>query len=168
VQTYDLLFRSVFVFFIIELGSRRVVHFGTTRSPTDAWVAQPWRNATPFGEGPQFLICGNDQKYGANFARVTQDVDIPKTPVRALKANAVCERFNGNVTGECLDHVIILGERYLRRLVCDYITFFNTARPHQGIVQQIPVPPASRAARGPVRCRNVLGGIIHDYYRDAA
>jgi len=112
VQTYDLFFRSVFVFFIIELESRRVVHFGVTRSPSDAWVAQQWRNATPFEEGPRFLIRDNDQKFGAHFSRVTGEVEVLKTPVRAPKANAVCERFIGSVRRECLDHVIILSERH--------------------------------------------------------
>ena len=67
-QTYDLFFRTAFVFVVIELGSRRVVHFGVTRNPTDKWTAQQLREATPFGEGPRFLIRDND-KYGASFAR---------------------------------------------------------------------------------------------------
>ncbi len=62
VQTFDLFFRAVFLFFIIEHGSRRVVHVGVTRTPSDAWVAQQVREATPFGEGPRFLICDNDDK----------------------------------------------------------------------------------------------------------
>jgi hypothetical protein len=95
VQTYDLFFRTIFVFFIIELESRRVVRFGVTRSPGDVWVAQQWRNATPFEEGPRFLIRDNDKKFGAHFACVTDTIDILKTPVRAPKANAVCERFIG-------------------------------------------------------------------------
>ena len=61
-QTYDILFRTVFVFIIVELGSRRVVHFGVTRNPTDQWTAQQLREATPFGEGPRFLIRDNDNK----------------------------------------------------------------------------------------------------------
>jgi putative transposase len=65
-QTYDLLFRTLFVFVIIELDSRRVVHFGVTRHPADAWIAQQLREATPFAEGPRFLIRDNDRKYGAS------------------------------------------------------------------------------------------------------
>ena len=64
-QTYDLFFRSLFVFVIIELGSRRLVHFGVTRNPTDAWLAQQLREATPFAEGPRYLIRDNDSKYGS-------------------------------------------------------------------------------------------------------
>ena len=75
-QTHDLFFRTIFVFFIIELGSRRLIHFGVTRSPSDAWVAQQLREAAPFGEGPRFLIRDNDSKYGAAFARVADGSGI--------------------------------------------------------------------------------------------
>ncbi|MBZ0306451.1 MAG: integrase, partial [Anaerolineae bacterium] len=67
VHTYDLFFRSVFIFFMIELGSRQVIHYGVTRRPTDPWVTQQLREATPLGERPQYLICDNDGKYGVGF-----------------------------------------------------------------------------------------------------
>jgi hypothetical protein len=68
-QTFNVWFRTLFVFFIIELGSRRVVHFAVASSPNDAWVAQQVREATPYDTRPQFLIRDNDRKYGAEFAR---------------------------------------------------------------------------------------------------
>jgi len=88
-HTYDLFFRSVFAVVIIELGSRRLAHFGVTRNPTDAWVAQHLRNATPFGQGPRFLIHDNDRKYGASFARVAKEtgIEVLWTPYGAPKAN---------------------------------------------------------------------------------
>jgi putative transposase len=171
VQTYDLFFRTIFVFFIIELESRRVVHFGVTRSPNDVWVAQQWRNATPFGEGPRFLIRDNDDKFGPHFSLVTGNIDILKTPVRAPKANAICERFIGSVRRECLDHVIILGERHLQRLVREYVDYFNHVRPHQGI-GRIPDPPTvdridESQTDQPVIAVPVLGGLHLDYRRAA-
>jgi hypothetical protein len=72
-QTYDLFFRVVFVYFIIELGSRRIVQYGVTRSPSDFWVAQQVREATPCEEGPRLLIRDNDGKYGQCFNRVAKD-----------------------------------------------------------------------------------------------
>ena len=116
-QTYDAFFRAVFVFVIIELGSRRVVHFAVTRSPTDAWVAQQLRNATPFAEGPRYLLRDNDSKYGPSFARVAAGIEVLRTPYRAPKANAICERFLGSLRRECLDHILILGERQLHHTV---------------------------------------------------
>ena len=74
-QTYDALFRTVFVFVIIELGSRRVVHHGVSRNPTDEWTAQQSREATPYGEGPWYLIRDNDSKYGDSFERVTAGIE---------------------------------------------------------------------------------------------
>lgn len=147
VQTFDIFFRVVFVYFIVELGSRRVVHYGVTRSPGDFWVAQRVREATPYDEGPRFLIRDNDKKYGKCFTQVAQarGIKVFRTPVRAPRANAICERFIGSVQRECLDHVLILSERHLHRLMGEYVAYFNHARPHQGLDQRIPYSsPSSR------------------------
>jgi putative transposase len=170
-QTYDALFRSIFVFVIIELESRRVVHVNVTRHPTDAWVAQQLREATPFGEGPRFLIRDNDKKYGDQFQHVVDgaEIDILSTPVEAPRANAFCERFLGSLRRECLDYMLILGERHLRRIVSEYVTYFNEARPHQGINQRIPCdPPLPDHPDGEIVGIPVLGGLHHDYRRKAA
>lgn len=94
----------MFAFVIVELGSRRVVHFGVTRHPTDVWVAQQLREATPFGEGPKHLLRDNDSKYGVHFAKVAAGVhiDIITTPYRTPRANAICERLIGSIRRECL------------------------------------------------------------------
>jgi putative transposase len=109
----DLFFRSLFAFFIIELHSRKVIHVGVTRSPTDAWTAQQLREATAFGVGPKYLIRDNDSKFGVTFSRVakTSSIEILKTPYHAPRANAICERFLGSARRECLDHLLILHER---------------------------------------------------------
>jgi len=171
-QTYDIFFRTVFVFVIIELGSRRAVHFRVTRNPTDQWTAQQLREATPFGEKPRFLIRDNDDKFGPAFARVANatDIEVLKTPYRAPKANAICERFLGNLRRECLDHFLILGERHLHRLVKEYMAYFNHACPHQGIEQHIPCQPErpeGPPASGKIVSRPVLDGLHHDYYWQA-
>jgi len=118
-QTYDLFFRALFVFIIIELVTRRIVHLGVTRHPTDKWLAQQLREATPFGASPRFLIRDNDRKYGSSFSRVAFGTgnEILRTPYRAPKANAICERFLCSLQRECLDHFIILRERHLYRIV---------------------------------------------------
>jgi len=136
----DLFFRQIYAFFIIELGSRRVVHFGVTSHPTDAWVAQQLREATPYGLTPRFLIRDRDGKYGDGFARVAKasSIEVLKTPYRAPKANAICERFLGSLRRECLDHLLVVGDRQLHRVIKEYVEYFNRARPHQGIGQRIP------------------------------
>ncbi|CAA9544844.1 MAG: Mobile element protein, partial [uncultured Thermomicrobiales bacterium] len=165
----DLLFRPVYAFFVIALGSRRVVHVAATRHPTDAWVAQQLREATPFDERPRFLIRDNDRKYGPCFARVAaaSGIRVLRTPVRAPRANAVCERFLGSVRRECLDHMLVLGERHLHRVLREYVAYFNRERPHQGIGQATPEqsPAGLRNRAGPVCSTPVLGGLHHVYRR---
>jgi putative transposase len=169
----DLFFRSLFAFFIIELQSRKVIHVGVTRSPSDTWVAQQLREATSYGEGPKYLIRDNDNKFGVNFARVanTSSIEILKTPYQAPRTNAICERFLGSVRRECLDHLFILHEKQLQRVLHAYVQYFNRARPHQGIWQQIPesnagpVPPDHEG--GKILSFPVLGGLHHDYRRRA-
>ena len=138
-QTHDIGFRAIFVFVIIELSSRRVVQLSVTRHPTQLWVAQQLRDATPFGQAARFLIRDNDAKYGASFDAVAGGVGVKvlRTPFGAPTANAHCERFLGSLRRECLDHLIILGERHLRQKAKAYVAYFNYARPHQDIAQQI-------------------------------
>ena len=172
-QVIDLGFRSLFAFCIVDLGSRRVVHVGVTRHPTDAWVTQQLREATPFDQRPRFLIRDNDAKYGSAFARVAaaSGITVLRTAYRAPRQNAVCERFLGSVRRECLDHLLILGETQLRRVLRDYVQYFNHDRPHQGLAQRIPAVPAEGAAPamrcGSVRAIPILGGLHHSYARAA-
>jgi putative transposase len=169
----DLFFRSLFAFFIIELKSRKVIHVRVTRHPTDAWVTQQLREATPFGMTPRFLIRDNDSKFGPHFARVASSsgTKVLKTPYHAPRATACCERFLGSVRRECLDHLLILREQQLSRVLQAYVSYFNEARPHQGLQQQIPDPHASAlrddATDGPLLALPVLGGFHHDYRRIA-
>jgi len=172
-QTYDLFFRAIFVFVIIELKNRRAVHFGVTRHLTDKWLAQQLREATPFGDAPRFLIRDNDRKYGSSFKSVAigAGIQVLRTPYRAPKANAICERFLGSLRRECLDHFILLSERHTHRIVKKYVHYYNYARPHQGIDQQIPCRSMcvdKSAADGKVVSIPVLGGLHHDYQRHAA
>jgi transposase InsO family protein len=143
-----------------------------TRHPTDAWVAQQVREATAYGQKPKFLIRDNDAKFGPAFAHLAQasGIWLIRTPVRAPRANAIVERFLGSVRRECLDHILILGERHLHQVLCDYTRYFNPARPHQGIQQAIPEPlPGTWVGYGlgPIRAVPVLGGLQHDYQRAA-
>ncbi len=168
-QLHDALFRPLFAFFITELGSRRIVHVGVTRSPTDEWAAQQLREATPFGDAPAFLIRDNDAKYGPHFAAVAtgSGIEVLRTPIKAPRANAICERLLGSVRRECLDHVLLMSESHLRRVLTEYVTYFNRSRPHQGINQQVPEHEeragSARGSHGTVLAFPVLGGLHHEY-----
>ncbi|HSH80684.1 MAG TPA: integrase core domain-containing protein, partial [Herpetosiphonaceae bacterium] len=169
----DLLFRPVYAFFVIALDSRRVVHVGVTRHPTDAWVAQQLREATPFDQRPTYLIRDNDRKYGPVFTRVAaaRGVKELRTAYRVPRENATCERFLGSVRRECLDHLLVLGEAHLRRILQEYVRYFNQDRPHQGVQQRVPdeaVVCSPRAGReGRVWAVPVLGDLHHTYQRAA-
>jgi putative transposase len=99
--------------------------------------------------------------------RAVSGIKILKTPYHAPRANAICERFLGSVRRECLDHLLILSEKQLHRVLRSYVEYFNRARPHQGIQQQIaelPVPSAPpHNQREKVIAVPVLGGLHHDY-----
>ena len=164
----DLWFRQFYAFFIVELGSRRVVQVSVTDAPTDAWVAQQLRDATPFGEGPKYLIRDNDCKFGPRFDNVAvgAQINVLKTPVRAPNANAVCERFLGSVRRECLDHHLLVGRQSINRVLKEYVDYFNHHRPHQGIGPQIPVGPLGTESFGELAriiWTPVLGGLHHTY-----
>ncbi len=172
-QVTDLFFRPLFAFFLIELKSRKVIHVNVTRSPTDAWVAQQLREATPYRQTPKYLIRDNDRKFGLHFAGVatTSGIKVLRTPYRTPQANAICERFLGSVRRECLDHFLIFHERQLHRLLKAYVLYFNQARPHQGLGQRIPDLPVPSALPSnqpdQVLSVPVLGGLHHDYRRAA-
>jgi transposase InsO family protein len=141
-QVTDLFFRPLFAFFIIELKTRRVIQAGITRSPSDPWVAQQLRAATPYGQAPKYLIRDHDRKFGSCFARVatTSAIEMLSTPYHTPRANAICERFPRRVRQECLDHLLILHEKQLHCVLNQYVAYFNRARPHQGREQQVPEP----------------------------
>jgi putative transposase len=172
-QVTDLLFRPLYAFFIVALGTRRVVHVGATRHPTDAWVAQQLREATSFDQRPRYLIRDRDSKYGSAFTHIGAATGIAelRTAYRAPRQNATCERFLGSVRRVCLDHVLVLGEAHLRRVLREYVAYFNRARPHQGLQQRVPDPAAVCALRpedgGRVRAVPVLGGLHHTSLRAA-
>ena len=113
------------------------------------------------------MIRDNDNKFGAEFDRIAKGagMKVLRTAIQAPLMNSICERFLGSVRRECLDHVIILGEKYLDCVLIEYCAFFNTSRPHQGIGQQIPAPVVAKKFTGGATVKSipVLAGLHHDY-----
>jgi putative transposase len=166
--------KTIHVLFFLEVGTRRVHLAGCTAHPTAAWVTQQARqlarSVQDTDPSPRFLIRDRDTKFPPAFDTVlaTEGVEAVRTPYRTPTANAYAERWVGSVRGECLDHVLIVNEAHLRHLLAGYVAHYNWARPHRGLDQQTPIPHARCDVRGPVRRRDVLGGLIHEYDRAAA
>jgi transposase InsO family protein len=168
---HDLLFRPIYFFVIIAHDTRYSVHSTVTSHPTDAWVAQQLREATPWNRKPRFLIRDNDKKFGKQFSAVARSSGIKEllTPLKAPRANSICERFFGSLKREWLDNFLIFREAQLQRIVSEYIDYYNQHRPHQGIKQQVPtwfVPrkePKSNKVQGKVIATPILSGLHHNY-----
>jgi putative transposase len=173
--TIETLFlQTVYVLFFIEVGSRRVHFAGCTTNPNASWVVQQARHMVWELEDRdlpiRFLIHDNDTFFTKAFDTVfrAEGIKVIHTSFRAPNANAHAERWIRSVREECLDKLLIINQAHLRRVMREFVAYHNAARPHQGIDQQIPIPDPTPVGTGPVRRRNVLGGIIHDYYREAA
>jgi hypothetical protein len=135
---------TLYVLFFIEHSTRKVHVAGVTDHPDSAWVTQQARNLAIEDrlEGVRFLIRDRDSKYSCSFDEVlrTEAVRIIRSPIRAPKANAICERWVGTVRRECLDHVLVLGRRHLERVLASYVAHYNGARPHRALDLQSPDP----------------------------
>jgi putative transposase len=166
----DWLFRQWYVFVVMELKTRRILHTGITKYPTDEWTVQQLREATPWGRGPKYLIRDRDKKYATRFSAVVMGSAMKevKTPYRTPQANGICERFIGSLRRECMDHVLIHDDKHLGRIVKEYAAYFNRERPHQGIGQRIPEQhelPRSKPTNGWIQSKTILGGLHHSYSR---
>jgi putative transposase len=167
--------RTLYVLFWIELGSRRVHLAGVTANPDSAWVTQQARNLAIDErlENVRYLLHDRDAKFSGPFDEVmrSEGVRVVKTPVRAPKANAIAERWVRSVQNECLDHILVFGRRHLEQILRGYVAHYNAERPHRSLALAAPAG-APHGARGSppsdIRRRDVLGGLIHEYYAAAA
>jgi transposase InsO family protein len=163
-------FGQWYIFVVIALKRRWIVHMGTTKFPTDEWTAQQLREATPWERGPQYLIRDRDSKYAARFSvvAISSGIQELKTPYRTPRANGICERFRGSLRRECLDHVLFPDGKHVQRVVREYTVYYNQERPHRGIGQRIPnhydllksMPTNER-----IRSKAILDGLHHNYTR---
>ena len=173
--TVETLFlKTIHALFFLEIGTRRVHLAGCTAHPTAAWVTQQARQLAwtlqDADTSPCFLIHDRDAKFPPAFDIVfaSEGVEIVHTPYRAPNANAYAERWIRSARAECLDHLLIVSEAHLRRVLTEYVAFYNYARPHQGLEQRCPVALPPPVRDGPVRRHDRLGGPLRDYYREAA
>ncbi|MFK8081497.1 MAG: integrase core domain-containing protein [Granulosicoccus sp.] len=125
-------FRILYVFVILRHDRREVVHFNVTQNPTAQWTAQQIVEAFPFDPAPRYLLRDRDSIYGEHFRRRVRSFAIEevRTTPRSPWQNPYVERLIGSVRRECLNHVIVLNERHLRRQLQSYFTYYQEARTH--------------------------------------
>lgn len=170
-------FRMLYVFVVIEHGTRRLAHVNVTTQPSAAWTLQQLREVIADADDYKYLIHDRD----SIFARHLDDsiralgVEVLRSPLSSPKANAICERVIGTIRRECLDWMIPMSQGHLRSILREWVAHYNAERPHSALGPGVPGPPA-RSSSAPnresrrrwtpgalVRARSVLGGLHHEY-----
>ncbi len=170
-------FRVLYVFVVMAVGSRRILHCNVTTHATADWPLQQFREAIPSDHGYRFLIHERDSIFSSEVDENLKafGLRVRRTPVQAPKANAYCERLVGTIRRECLDYVIPLSEKHLRTILREWVAHYNRGRPHSSLGPGIPdfrrrplVRPRIHRHELPADCRirikGVLGGLHHEYW----
>jgi len=164
-------FRVLFVLVVLSHDRRRLMHFSVTEHPTAGWTARQLIEACGLEEAPRHLIRDRDQVYGERFSRQAQAPGIREAVIapRSPWQNAYAERVIGSIRRECLDHVVVIGERHLMRILSEYVDYYNGTRTHLSLIKDAPEP---RGVQPPGQGRVVkvprVGGLHHECLRRAA
>jgi len=163
-------FRLLYVFIVMSHERRRIVHFNVSESPSARWAGQQIIEAFPYDRAPKYLLRDRAGIYGADFVRrvrsmgIKQVVTAPKSPWQNLYA----ERMIGSTRRERLDHIIVINETHLRRILKEYFVYYHRSRTHMGLDNDCPRPRAVQPSEtGQVSATPVLGGLHHEYQRRA-
>jgi transposase InsO family protein len=167
------LLRRLYVFVVVEVGTRFVHVLGVTANPDGAWVAQQARNLLiDLGERAgefRFLVRDRDAKFTQVFDDVMagNGTRVIKIRPRSPRANAYAERWVRTARSECTDRMLIFGERHLRTVLTEYAAHYNRHRPHRSLDLRAPAAGADviRLPVGRIERRQVLGGLINEYER---
>src|SRR6266403_2020587 len=159
-------FDLLYAFIIVRLDRRDLVWINVTAKPTAEWVARQITEAFPWDEAPHYLIRDRDRIYGSVVARRLRAMGIRDKPTAPASPwqNGFAERLIGSIRRECLDHVIVLGEAHLRRILKNYAAYYNGVRTHRSLQKDAPVSrPVQRS--GAIISHAILGGLHHQYAR---
>jgi putative transposase len=163
-----LTFGVLYCFFVISHDRRKILHFNVTRNPHPVWVVQQLRETWAFNEPHRFLLFDRDTKFGADVVSAVRGMgsEPTRTAFRSPWQNGVAERWVGSCRSDLLDHVIILNERHLKRLMSSYLLYYHEDRTHLGLAKDTPAgrPTAIRSARErKIQSFPRLGGLHHRY-----
>ena len=157
--------------FFIEIGTRRIVFWNVCQHSDGPWVAQQFHNLSIVHDQlPRHLLHDRDSKFTAHADGLlrTQGTKPVRLPARSPNLNAHAERWIRTVGEECLDRIIMLNESHLRWVLTEFIRYYNERRPHRSLGLKVPEGPVEYPREGEVARRQVLGGLINDYYRKTA
>jgi len=162
-------FGVLYGFFVISHGRRRILHLNVTKHPTSLWVVQQLRDAFPFELAPRFLIFDHDAKYGLEVPVAVRSLKMSpvRTSFKSPWQNGLAERWVGSCRGDLLDHIIVVNERHLKRLLSDYVRYYHADRTHLGLGKGTPDYRIRSIASGRVLSQERLGGLHHRYDRAA-
>jgi transposase InsO family protein len=159
-------FDLLYAFVIVRLDRRELVWTNVTANPTAEWVARQITEAFPSDKAPHYLIRDRDRIYGSVVTRRLRAMGIRDKPTAAASPwqNGFAERLIGSIRRECVDHIIVLGETHLRRILKSYADYYNSFRSHRSLNKDAPVSrPVQRT--GVISSRAILGGLHHRYAR---
>jgi transposase InsO family protein len=159
-------FRLLYGLLIMGHDRRQILWFGVTAHPTAEWLANQLTEACGWEQIPRYLIRDRDRAYGEIFVRRVRSIGIRDRPTsfRSPWQNAYAERLIGSIRRECIDHVVVFGERHLRHVLLSYINYYNGTRTHLSLNKDAPISRAAENA-GRIICRPILGGLHHHYGR---
>ena len=159
-------FDLLYAFVIVRLDRRDLIWIGVTRHPTAEWIARQITEAFPWNEAPRYLIRDRDRIFGAVVTRRLRAMGIRDKPIAPASPwqNGFAERLIGSIRRECVDHIIVLGEAHLRRILRSYARYYNEIRTHRSLNKDAPVSRAIQRI-GIVKSHAVLGGLHHHYVR---
>jgi hypothetical protein len=159
-------FRLLYGLLIMGHGRRHILWFGVRAHPTAEWIANQVTEACGWEQPPCYLIRDRDGAYGEVFIRRLRSIGIRDRPTspRSPWQNAYAERLIGSIRRECLDHVVVLGERHLRHVLLSYMNYYNETRTHLSLNKDSPLSRTVKRA-GRILCRPILGGLHHTYVR---
>ena len=159
-------FDLLYAFVIVRLDRRDLIWISVTRHPTAEWIARQVTEAFPWNEAPRYLIRDRDRIFGAVVTRRLQALGIRDKPIAPASPwqNGSAERLIGSIRRECVDHIIVLGEAHLRRILRSYARYYNEIRTHRSLNKDAPVSRAIQRIEI-VKSHAVLGGLHHHYVR---
>ena len=164
-------FRVLYVLLIMSHDRRRILHVNVTTSPSAQWTAQQIVEAFPYDSAPQYLLHDRDTIFANSFARRVESMGTKEvvTAPRSPWQNPYCERLIGSIRRECLDHVIVLSERHLIRVLRSYASYYHSSRTHRSLDNDCPDPrPVEPPEMGDVVALSQVGGLHHRYARRLA